>query len=43
MQESLHLFGDLFTGFEPIAASRAALSYARSVDGAQTGQVYKAW
>jgi NAD(P)-dependent dehydrogenase (short-subunit alcohol dehydrogenase family) len=43
MQESLHLFGDLFTGFEPIAASRAALAYARCVDGAQTGQVYKAW
>ncbi|MYN17150.1 short chain dehydrogenase [Rugamonas sp. FT107W] len=43
LQESVHLFGELFTGFEPIAASRAALSYARSVDGAETGRVYRAW
>ena len=26
-----------------IAGKRAALAYARSVDGAQTGQVYRAW
>ncbi|MCU6496869.1 short chain dehydrogenase [Rugamonas sp. A1-17] len=43
LQESVHLLGELFTGFEPIAASRAALSYARSVDGAETGRVYRAW
>ncbi|MYM97092.1 short chain dehydrogenase [Duganella vulcania] len=43
LRESVHLFGELFTGFEPIAASRAALSYARSVDGAETGRVYRAW
>ena len=43
LRESVHLFGDLFTGFEPIAGSRAALSYARSVDGAETGRVYRAW
>ncbi|RFP26010.1 short chain dehydrogenase [Duganella sp. BJB488] len=43
LKESVHLFGELFTGFEPIAASRAALSYARSVDGAETGRVYRAW
>jgi NAD(P)-dependent dehydrogenase (short-subunit alcohol dehydrogenase family) len=43
LQESMESYGPFFIGFEPIAASRAALSYARSVDGAQTGQVYKAW
>jgi NAD(P)-dependent dehydrogenase (short-subunit alcohol dehydrogenase family) len=43
LRESVHLFGDLFTGFEPIQGSRAALSYARSVDGAETGRVYRAW
>ena len=43
LQESMDSYGPFFIGFEPIAASRAALSYARSVDGAQTGQVYKAW
>jgi NAD(P)-dependent dehydrogenase (short-subunit alcohol dehydrogenase family) len=43
LKESMDSYGPFFVGFEPIAASRAALSYARSVDGAQTGQVYKAW
>jgi NAD(P)-dependent dehydrogenase (short-subunit alcohol dehydrogenase family) len=43
LEESMGSYGPFFIGFEPIAASRAALSYARSVDGGQTGQVYKAW
>jgi NAD(P)-dependent dehydrogenase (short-subunit alcohol dehydrogenase family) len=43
LRESMPTFGPLFVGFEPIAGARAALSYARSVDGAQTGQVYHAW
>ncbi|SDF98866.1 MULTISPECIES: short chain dehydrogenase [unclassified Duganella] len=43
LQESMDSYGPFFVGFEPIAASRAALSYARSVDGAQTGQIYRAW
>ena len=43
LQESMGSYGPFFVGFEPIAASRAALAYARSVDGAQTGQVYRAW
>lgn len=33
-------YDPFFVGFEP---GRAALAYARSVDGAQTGQVYRAW
>jgi uncharacterized protein YbjT (DUF2867 family) len=28
-------------GFEPVPAARAALAYAKSVDAAQTGQVYR--
>ena len=43
LQESMPVFGPLFIGFEPVAGRRAALAYARSVDGAQTGQVYRAW
>jgi NAD(P)-dependent dehydrogenase (short-subunit alcohol dehydrogenase family) len=43
LQESMDSYAPFFIGFEPIAASRAALAYARSVDGAQTGQVYRAW
>jgi len=36
-------YAPFFRGFEPVAASRAALAYSRSVEGAQTGQVYRAW
>jgi NAD(P)-dependent dehydrogenase (short-subunit alcohol dehydrogenase family) len=43
LEESMDTYGPFFVGFEPVKASRAALSYARSVDGAQTGQVYRAW
>jgi NAD(P)-dependent dehydrogenase (short-subunit alcohol dehydrogenase family) len=43
LQESLGAYGTYFTGFEAAPAQRVALAYARSVDGAQTGQVYKVW
>ena len=43
LEESMSSYGPFFIGFEPVAASRAALSYARSVDGAETGRVYRAW
>lgn len=43
LQESIGSYGPFFIGFEPAPATRVALSYARSVDGAQTGQVYRAW
>lgn len=43
LEESMVKFSPYFHGFEPIKGARAALSYSRSVDGAQTGQVYKAW
>lgn len=43
LTESMDSYGPFFIGFEPVPARRVALSYARSVDGAQTGQVYRAW
>jgi NAD(P)-dependent dehydrogenase (short-subunit alcohol dehydrogenase family) len=43
LTESMDSYGPFFIGFESAPAKRVALSYARSVDGAQTGQVYRAW
>ncbi len=43
LQESLPSFGPFFVGFEAAPAARVALAYARSVDGAQNGQVYQVW
>jgi len=43
LEESMGSYGPFFVGFEPLPAHRVALAYARSVDGAQTGQVYHAW
>lgn len=43
LAESMAAYGPYFRGFEPAPASRVALAYARSVEGAQTGQVYKVW
>ena len=42
LAESLESYGPFFYGFEP-AASRVAMAYSRSVEGAQTGQVYRVW
>jgi len=39
--EALPDFAPFFRGFEPVPAARAALAYAKSVEGAQTGQVYR--
>jgi NAD(P)-dependent dehydrogenase (short-subunit alcohol dehydrogenase family) len=38
--ESLATFGDFFPGMEPIDLARVAQAFVRSVEGAQTGQVY---
>jgi NAD(P)-dependent dehydrogenase (short-subunit alcohol dehydrogenase family) len=43
LTESLDSYGPFFRGFETAPASRVALAYSRSVEGAQTGQVYKVW
>ncbi|CUI05166.1 short chain dehydrogenase [Janthinobacterium sp. CG23_2] len=43
LEESLDAYGPYFYGFEAVPASRVALAYSRSVEGAQTGQVYRVW
>jgi hypothetical protein len=41
LEESMPAYGAYFRGYEPVSAARAALGFARSVEGAQTGQVYR--
>jgi len=43
IQESMDSFGPYFHGYKPVPASAAALAYSKSVEGKQTGQVYKVW
>lgn len=43
LQESMDVYGAYFRGFEPVPAARAALAYSRSVEGQQTGQIYKVY
>jgi NAD(P)-dependent dehydrogenase (short-subunit alcohol dehydrogenase family) len=39
--ETKDKYAPLFDGFEPVPARRVAVAYIRSVEGAQTGQVYR--
>lgn len=41
LTESMEGYGPFFRGFEPVSAARAAQAFCRSVEGLQTGQVYK--
>lgn len=41
IEEAMDAYGSFFRGFEPVPAARAALAYAKSVEGAQTGHVYR--
>ena len=43
LEESMDVYGDFFRGFEPVPARRVALACSRSVEGAQTGQIYQVW
>ncbi|WP_141453064.1 short chain dehydrogenase [Pseudoxanthomonas sp. z9] len=43
LSEAWHAYADFFPGFEPVSAARAALAFQRSIEGVQTGQVYKVW
>lgn len=43
LQESLGKYGDFFPGFEAVPASRVALAFKKSVEGAQTGQNYEVY
>lgn len=41
LTEAMSSYAPFFRGFEPVTAARAALAFSRSVEGAQTGQVFK--
>lgn len=41
LTESWDGYQSFFAGFESVPAARAALAYQRSVEGAQTGRVYR--
>jgi NAD(P)-dependent dehydrogenase (short-subunit alcohol dehydrogenase family) len=41
ISEAMEDYAPFFRGFEPVPAARAALAYAKSVEGAQTGRVYR--
>lgn len=38
--EAMPSYGPYFRGYKPVPAATAALAYSKSVEGAQTGQVY---
>ena len=40
--ESMGKYGEYFRGFIPVPVYQVALAYAKSVEGAQTGQIYRA-
>ncbi|MEU6217259.1 short chain dehydrogenase [Streptomyces sp. NPDC047022] len=40
-EESLDAYGDFFPGFTPVPVRRAAVAYVRSIEGHQTGQIYR--
>lgn len=41
LSESMEGYGPYFRGFEPVPANRVALAFSKSVEGAQTGMVYR--
>lgn len=43
LEEALPSYGPFFAGMESAPGSRVALAYQRSVEGRQTGQVYRVW
>jgi len=43
LTESWEAYGPYFPGFESVPATRVALAYRRSVEGVQSGRVYRVW
>jgi hypothetical protein len=41
LTESMDKFGEYFRGYESVSASRVGLAYSKSVEGAQTGEVFR--
>jgi NAD(P)-dependent dehydrogenase (short-subunit alcohol dehydrogenase family) len=40
LTESVERFGSCFLGFETVSAMQVANAYVKSIEGAQTGQIY---
>ncbi|SDJ06829.1 short chain dehydrogenase [Natribacillus halophilus] len=43
LEESSERIGHLFAGFQPVPGDRVAMAYQKSVEGSQTGQIYKVY
>ncbi len=43
LEESLRKYGEFFKGFNPVPADKVANAFVKSVEGAQTGQVYRVY
>lgn len=43
LEEAMGVYGSYFRGFEAVPGKRVALAYSKSVEGAQTGQIYRVW
>lgn len=41
IEEAMGTYAPYFRGFEPVSAARAAIAYCKSVEGSQTGRVYR--
>ena len=41
LTESMPEYGDYFPGFMPVSAAEVAQAYRKSVEGKQSGQVYR--
>ncbi len=39
--ESMKKYGAFFRGFDPVPAAKVALSYSKSIEGLQTGKIYR--
>lgn len=43
IEEAMDAYGPYFRGFEPVPVARAALAYSKSVEGLQTGRIYRVY
>jgi len=43
LEESMEAYGPYFPGIEAVPGKRVALGYVRSVEGVETGKVFKVW
>ncbi len=41
--EALDVYGSYFRGFPSVPAAKVALAFSKSIEGVQTGQVYRVW